>query len=261
MRKKFSKPLALTLVLVTVCMAFGACTMASVTDTTVLPAANETITCARITIEADGREITFEDAEGKTVQDLLDEAEIELFEGDVISIEADQTPTGDMTLRLLRRCAITVSVDGEQYTAILVGGTVADALEALDIELSEDQVSNFDLDAALENEMEIVIEEKVEEVEEVEEEDDDDDSSSNSFSGSSNRPSSGSSSNRPSSGGNSGSGSSGSGSTATPTPAPTPQPTPSRTVVSVQIYEDCDGSGHGVKVITYSDGSQEEIPF
>ncbi len=259
MKKKFSKPLALTLVLVTVCMAFGACTVASVTDTTVLPAANETIACARITIEADGREITFEDAEGKTVQDLLDEAEIEFFEGDVISIEADQTPTGDMTLRLLRRCSITVSVDGEQYTAILVGGTVADALEALGIELSEDQVANFDLDAALENEMEIVIEEKVEEVEEVEEEEDDDDDSS---SGSSNRPSSGSSSNRPSSGGNSGSGSSSSsGSTATPTPAPTPQPTPSRTVVSVQVYEDCDGSGHGVKVITYSDGSQEEIPF
>ena len=259
MKKKFSKSLALTLVLVTVCMAFGACTIASVADTTVLPVADEAITSARITIEADGREITFEDAEGKTVQNLLDEAEIELFEGDVISIEADQTPTGDMTLRVLRRCSIIVSVDGDQYTAILVGGTVADALDALGIELSDDQVANFELDAALENDMEIVIEEKAEEVEEeVYEEDDDDDNSSSSGS-SSNRPSSGSSSNRPSSGGNSGSGNS--GSTATPTPATTPKPTPSRTVVSVQIYEDCDGSGHGVKVITYSDGSQEEIPY
>ena len=34
-----------------------------------------------------------------------------------------------------------------------------------------------------------------------------------------------------------------------------------RYVVSVEVYEDCDGSGHGVKVITYSDGSQEEVPF
>ena len=41
-----------------------------------------------------------------------------------------------------------------------------------------------------------------------------------------------------------------------------PKPTePQKTVVSVQIYEDCDGSGHGVKVITYSDGTQEEVPF
>ena len=34
-----------------------------------------------------------------------------------------------------------------------------------------------------------------------------------------------------------------------------------KTVVSVEVYEDCDGSGHGVKVITYSDGTQEEVPY
>ena len=34
-----------------------------------------------------------------------------------------------------------------------------------------------------------------------------------------------------------------------------------KTVVSVEVYEDCDGSGHGVKVITYSDGTQEEEAF
>jgi hypothetical protein len=50
---------------------------------------------------------------------------------------------------------------------------------------------------------------------------------------------------------------------ATTTPPTTkPEPTTSgRTIVSVEIYEDCDGSGHGVKVITYSDGTQEEVPF
>lgn len=32
-------------------------------------------------------------------------------------------------------------------------------------------------------------------------------------------------------------------------------------VVSVEVYEDCDGSGHGVKVITYADGTQEEVAF
>lgn len=34
-----------------------------------------------------------------------------------------------------------------------------------------------------------------------------------------------------------------------------------KTVVSVEVYEDCDGSGHGVKIITYSDGTQEEEAF
>ena len=34
-----------------------------------------------------------------------------------------------------------------------------------------------------------------------------------------------------------------------------------RTVVSVEVYNDCDDSGHGVKVITYSDGTQEEVYF
>ena len=34
-----------------------------------------------------------------------------------------------------------------------------------------------------------------------------------------------------------------------------------KTVVSVQKYDDCDGSGHGVKIITYSDGTQEEEYF
>ena len=44
--------------------------------------------------------------------------------------------------------------------------------------------------------------------------------------------------------------------------ATVPQPTEGeRTVVSVETYADCDGSGHGVKVITYSDGTQEEVYF
>ena len=49
--------------------------------------------------------------------------------------------------------------------------------------------------------------------------------------------------------------------TKAPAPTKAPETTSGRTVVNVEIYEDCDGSGHGVKVITYSDGSQEEIEF
>ena len=34
-----------------------------------------------------------------------------------------------------------------------------------------------------------------------------------------------------------------------------------RTVVSVQRVDDCYGSGHGVEIITYSDGTYEEIEY
>jgi hypothetical protein len=51
-------------------------------------------------------------------------------------------------------------------------------------------------------------------------------------------------------------------------PAPTEpevtEPEPSqgeKTVVSTEVYYDCDSSGHGVKIITYSDGTQEEVYF
>ena len=47
-----------------------------------------------------------------------------------------------------------------------------------------------------------------------------------------------------------------------PTPTKPTEPTkPQKEIASIQIYEDCDGSGHGVKVITYTDGTQEEVPF
>lgn len=40
-----------------------------------------------------------------------------------------------------------------------------------------------------------------------------------------------------------------------------PDPVDTREVVSTEYYYDCDGSGHGVMVITYSDGSQDEVAF
>ena len=43
--------------------------------------------------------------------------------------------------------------------------------------------------------------------------------------------------------------------------APVEESSEAITVVSVEVYEDCDGSGHGGKIITYSDGSQEEVPY
>lgn len=186
-----------------------------------------------------------------------------------------------ITIRVLRQCTVTVCVEAEdpaenvQYTAVLVGGTVADAITAVGIELAEDQIANFELDEALENGMTIVITQapEIEETEptepetEPEEEDDYDDSyyepdyepdyedtpapttpPATTPSAPTTPPATTPPATTP---------------PATEPPATTPPaPTePQRTVVSVEEYLDCDGSGHGVRVITYSDGTQEEVYF
>jgi len=150
-----------------------------------------------------------------------------------------------------------------RHTVMLTGGTVADAIAAARVELGDNYSANYALHEILTDGMEIVIftdnapkpEEEPTEPEETEPEEtepEDTDSSNN----------------------NSNNNSGGNYTPPQPTepaptqPAPTePEPTepaptePERTVVSVEVYEDCDGSGHGVKVITYSDGTQEEVYF
>ena len=212
--------------------------------------ADEIVVPISVTIEVDGRQITIEDVMGKTVQQLLDEAGITLNEGDVLSVNPGQEfAEGEILIQVLRRCKVQILVTDEdteeelQYTVVLVGGTVSDALEAVGITLADNQVVNYELDAALENDMTIIITTEEEEEEEP----------ATTSTERSSTPA------RPSSGGGSTS------EPAAPTPAPaestTAAPSNQRTVVSVEDYPDCDGSGHGVKVYTYSDGTQEEVEY
>ena len=187
-------------------------------------------TTPAVTIEADGKQITIEDASGQTVRQLLTQADIVLNEGDILSLSPDQLLTDHMMLRVIRKSAVTISIEetGAKYVITLYDGTVADALAAAGVELAEYHTLSHEQAAALEDGMEIVIsgEEEVEETEPTEP--------------------------KKSSSGGSSSGSSSSGSSSSSN---------QKTVVSVQYYDDCDGSGHGVKVITYSDGTQKEVPY
>ena len=197
-----------------------------------------------VTIVADGREITIEDTAGKCVQELLDMADVILGDHDVLSLSPAQEVTDTLTIRVLRSCTVTICIPTEDpavtqnYTMVLVGATVADALAAAGLELTDNQLCNFDLTEELTDGMEIVLSIKEEETvpEETETETTEETEAPREESTHSPEPT---------------------------TPAPTaPAPTePPRTIVSVEIYEDCDGSGHGVKVITYSDGTQEEVYF
>ncbi|MBR2876299.1 MAG: DUF348 domain-containing protein [Clostridia bacterium] len=220
---------------------------------------------ANIIIEVDGKKITVEDAEGRSVKDLLKEARINLNEGDVLSLDENVKVSGDITVKVLRRASVTVEdeINGEVYTVVLTGGTVADALEAVGIKLGDSHTTNYALSKALVNDMEIIVSvkeepETTEYNDENSENDDSDYDSDDSYYTPPATTKAPSTTKAPVV-------------TAPPTtkapvttkpattkPAPT---TAGRTVVNVEIYEDCDGSGHGVKVITYSDGTQEEVAF
>ena len=180
-----------------------------------------------IVLEADGQRFTFENAAGMEIQALLKQAGITLDEGDTLSFAPDQTFPGSITLHVLRQHTVTVWVAAEtnvRHSAVLMEGTVADAIAAVGVELAENQTVNFELNRALEDGMEIIV----------------------------------------------------SGATLQQEPEPEPptepevtEPEPEaptvdhsgKTIVSTDVYEDCDGSGHGIKIITYSDGTQEEVLF
>lgn len=209
---------------------------------------------AAVTVEVDGEKIVIENPEGKSVAQLLEENNIVLGEGDVAAIDLENNDDGFLTVKVLRKCTVTVEDEAEnqQYKAVLVGGTVEDAIQAVGIKLSDNQKVNHELKAALEDGMKIVI--TVQETES--------DNAGNNAAASTQSSNSSSYSSNSGSSSSSGSGSnSGSDSGSVPESDSGSSSGSSRTVVSTENYDDPDGSGHGVKVITYSDGSQEEVEY
>ncbi len=275
MKRKFLRTTALLVSLVMALAMLSACEnktddMQAMVDAAVQSAMAQAGQAPVVTIAADGKTITIEDTDGLSIQQLLDQAGITLNEGDVLSVNPAQS-LSTFTVQVLRRNVVNITVAaGEDqnpvhYTIVLFDGTVADALVAAGIEITDSNTLNLELDAPIENGMEITVtaeeekpveestepETEPEEDEEVEDNNDDNSSSNNS------------SSNNSSSNNNSGNNNSNGGSNNDDDDDDDDDDSSSggRTVVSVQVYEDCDGSGHGVKVITYSDGTQEEVYF
>ena len=282
MKRMFVKIASLVLTLLFVLTTFSACNSKpaepstdEIVNAAVQAALDAVATSASITIDADGKQVTLEDASGKTVNQLLEQAGIVLNEGDLLTVSPDQVFANDMTLQVLRYCTVTIVVEetGSSYTATILGGTVADALADAGITLAEYHTVNYELDQLLQNGMEIIIsgEEPPEETEPTEAtEPEKHYSSASSSSGSSSSGGSSSSSGGSSSSGsssssgnsdNSGSSSDNSGNSGSEDNKPEAETKPQKTIVSEQYYDDCDGSGHGVKVITYSDGTQVEVPY
>ena len=254
MKNMLHKSIAMILMLVVTLALFAGCNEQQAET----PAVTEKT--AMVTIEVDGQEITVENPDGKNVQELLTLAGITLGSEDMVSVDPNKTSGDHMYIVVLRMNTVIVEVpaeDGEvyRYTVSRLGGTVADALEEVGVELLDNYTIQYELDQPLENGMTIVVSEKEENVPDVTEEP----------TTPATTPATAPQTTTPKP------------TTPKPTtpkpttpqptePAPTAPPTtaptqPAKTVVNVEYYYDCDGSGHGVKVITYSDGTQEEVYF
>ena len=238
----------------------------------------------QVEIYVDNTTVILTDAQGKTVAQLLEEAKITLNEGDVVTIDNDHVVSDGFAIRVLRIATVTFEVLGEDgqivehYKVAFTVSTVADAMKILDIQLSENQEMSVPMEAKLKDGMTITITLKKEEIPEVTEpeEPEPEETEPEETEPEETEPEDEPSYEEeeeyyeptpttpptqatvpPTE------------TTAPPTtvpPTPTTEPTtaptePERTIVSVEYYDDPDGSGHGVKVITYSDGTQEEIAY
>ncbi len=131
------------------------------------------IDTAALTIEVDGQETVIHNTMGKTISEILVQAGVVLNEGDTLSVSGEQLLTDDLRVTVLRRNKVTVTVTAENpeaesdetaepiveavYSAVLMGGTVKDALDAVGVTLAEDQTTNHALDKRLENNMDIIV--------------------------------------------------------------------------------------------------------
>ena len=253
MKHTFFKTIALILSVVLILGALSSCSnkKADANKEMIDAAVNAALAAAEapasVTFAADGKYITIEDAEGLSMQQLLAQANITLGKEDLLSVDPTQSVGGNLAVQILRACNVSVSVatkdsfNNVTYRTKVVGGTVSDAIESVGLNPSNLQASNYRLDEPLVDQMHIMItydldsplvfspsseieiqSQPTEETEVTSEEE-----SEEEFQETQNPPA----------------------------------PQLERSVVSIETYEDCDGSGHGVRVITYSDGTQEEVYF
>lgn len=245
MKRIFLKTITLSLTLVLALGILGGCgkqedvDIHAVVDTAVKTALSAEESPVSVVIEVDGRQITIEDAAGKSIPQLLEQAKITLAEGDVLSYDPYQVIGSPTVIRVLHTHHVTLTIVSEDpaqnvtHRLYLLGGTVADAMQAVGLQLDAGQVTNHRLDAALTDQMEILVT-NVSTVADAKASLSQEDSLEEELSETA--PSG--------------------------EDASQEESTPSgRYEVSRDTYYDCDGSGHGVIVITYSDGTQEEVYF
>ena len=228
---------------------------------------------------------------GATVADAIDEAGITLGEGQTVSEEMDDYLQDGMTITVIQLPSVSITADGDSTEVYTAAETVGALLEEQEITLGENDRITPETDALIEAGMEIVIQ-RVEIVEETETETisykTETQNSSSMNAGTRKVKQKGENGEKEvtysvtyvdgeeesrevisekttkepvteiivkgtkevsSGGGSSSDSGSSSGSSG------------GKSVVSEQYFDDCDGSGHGVKITTYSDGTTKQTEY
>lgn len=96
-----------------------------------------------------------------TVEQAIDEAEIQLSEKDNVTPALNTSLNSVDEINLYRYAEVSVNHNGDVKKLSLLGGKVADAIDKAGIKLKKNEVVNFNVDAYLTDGMEIIITECV----------------------------------------------------------------------------------------------------
>lgn len=95
---------------------------------------------------------------GKTVSEILKEAEVEIGDKDKVNPSADTVVDKDTEITVLRYATVSVECDGITKKVSLQGGKVSDAIENAGFKVTDKDSVNYDLDSYLTSDMKIVVE-------------------------------------------------------------------------------------------------------
>ncbi len=109
-----------------------------------------------VKVFSDGKAQCFTVNDG-TVGDLLANNNISAKENDIVAPAPDTVLTPDMHIIVSNPVSVNLSVHGELRSAIVPSGTIANALDFLNIVLSKDDITNEPLDRLVENGLNIII--------------------------------------------------------------------------------------------------------
>lgn len=93
----------------------------------------------------------------RTVEKILEDAEIALNDGDEVSPALDTKISETQEIVISRKHTVKLTVDGKTKEVVMIGGTIRNLLEQEGITLSEKQHVNYGLDEYLTDGMEVRI--------------------------------------------------------------------------------------------------------
>ncbi len=109
-----------------------------------------------VTVTKKDKTVTLKKASG-TVQDAINESDIELDENDIANFDLDAKLTPEMEIAIEKGVEVTLIADGEKKETLVPEGTVCNALDFLNMDLSSEDLINVDVFSSVYENMEIKI--------------------------------------------------------------------------------------------------------